>query len=174
TIYGDGDNTIFQPMGLNLFRAYGSIGDEVKITSNIEDFSNTATVSDSSAFEEYDDVVLIGQRDCLTYADSGSNWTLGYATPNNQGLYFGEFLEIDYKAGNTLYFKSNTIFPFYLNNNLQETAPTARESSTIQKVSFCENVIFENFKIEQSGGTAIAFLYAKNCYVNNVNMGGDG
>src|SRR5690606_74116 len=56
----------------------------------------------------------------------------------------------------------------------QETAPTARESSTIQKVSFCENVIFENFKIEQSGGTAIAFLYAKNCYVNNVNMGGDG
>lgn len=174
TIYGDGDSTTFKGLSSVIFRVIGSIGTEVNVTADVADFTNSITVASTSDLAANDFILLKGQRDCLNEIDSGEAWTLGYATPGAQGLYFGEYMEVESISGNVITTKATTVYPFYKNNNLSETSPSARATSTVQKVNFIKDVTLRDFKIEKTTGNAIELRYAYNCVVDNVKMDAKG
>lgn len=174
TIYGDGDETIIVPLNGNLFSIYGTVDNEINITSNLPDFTNSIPVTSASSFTQGDFFLLKGQRDCLNETDSGESWTLGYATPALQGLFFGEYLEVDSVTSNTITTKSYTIFPFYRSDKTQETSVYARNCTTIAKTNFVKDLIFRDFKVVKTYGYVFYFNKALNCKVDNITVIGDG
>jgi Major tropism determinant N-terminal domain len=174
TIYGDGDDTVINPFNGNLFNISGTFGTEQNITANLTDFTNTIPVTDGTQFAAGDFILLKGQRDALNETDSGESWTLGYATPAAQGLFFGEYLEVKSVSGNTITTKTRTIFPGYRMDKTLETSVNARACTTVQKVTFTKDVIFRDFKVLKKSGYAFYFNRAYNCLVDNVSMVGDG
>jgi hypothetical protein len=174
TMYGDGDDTVIVPFNGNLFSIAGTVESEINISAHLADFTNSIPVTNASTLNAGDFILLKGQRDCLNETDSGEAWTLGYATPAAQGLFFGEYLEVKSKSGNTLTTKTYTIFPSYRMDKTQETSINARNSTTVAKTNFVKNLVFRDFKITKTYGYAFYFNRAYNCVVENVNMIGDG
>ncbi|PJZ18364.1 hypothetical protein CEW46_28995, partial [Bacillus cereus] len=173
-IYGEGDLTVLIPSSTNLFDIVGSTESEIAISESIPDFTDIIKVVSTPNLSANDYFMLKGQRDCMNETDSGESWTLGYSTPGSQGLYFGEFMEVSIINGTTITTKSTTTFPNYLNTKSAETSPNARDSTTIQKVLFAKDVVFKDFKITKTSGTAFNFRYALNCKVDNVTMDASG
>lgn len=172
-IFGDGDSTIIKPKtNGTIFRISGSLGGPVNVTADIPDFSANYMLSSVVGLAPNDFVQLMGQRDCMCYADSGDDWTLGYSTPSVQGARFGEFMKI--KSINTsaksISCFQETIFPNYFKDDSRETSSYAATSSMVRKCNFISNVKIHDFKV--IGHTSAIFYasYGYKCEVYNVNQ----
>lgn len=182
-IYGDGLLTTIIPLSSIVFDISGTEGNLKTLSEDIVDFSNTIRTVNVDGINKGDYVLIRGQRDCLSYADSGDEWTLGYSTPNSQGACFGEFQRVKDVSSvtNTIVLTNRLIFPFYYKDNSKETSTNARPYTTIQKDDWVENVIIKDLKIVGHCNPAISVSRGINCVIENItnivdnynaNMGG--
>lgn len=104
------------------------------------------------------------------------DWRLGYATPNAQGLYFGEFIKAKSVSVNSVSLESGLIYPSYRIDKTQEHAPLARNASTVKKFLPVKNVTIRNFHVASRSTKVIVLKNTYNCLVDNItfNMDGDG
>lgn len=162
-IYGDSENTLIIPLGSIVFDVQGSLSNEIGITEDIIDFSNEINVDSIDGLSKNDLLLIKSQRDCLSYADCGDNWTLGYGTPNSESAVFGEYIYIDDIISNTIILKDNLMFPFYYKDKTREISVYAREKTTIQKCNYLSNVIIRDFNVIGQCNPVVAFTNCVNC-----------
>jgi hypothetical protein len=169
TIEGMGNSSVILPTANILFLAEGSFGEEIPFGDN-KAFGDVSIVTTANHNLIINDIVLIkSQRDCLS-SDAGDDWKLGYPTSGNHSLYFGEFGRVrSINSPTQVTLASGLIFPSYRIDKSQESSPTARNFSTVQKFNPVSNVVFRNFKIDgQTGARAISIRKGFQCYVENV------
>lgn len=130
----------------------GSIGEEIPIAANLTMGSTVIETTVEHGLKVGDLVRIKSQRDALS-VDAGDNWRLGYATASVPGCYFGEFVRVKTVTSATSFeITAGLLFPDYRTDSANETASTARATTTIQKVTPIENVIIDglNFTGKQA------------------------
>ena len=168
-IQGEGYSTNIIGTGqFRLFKTEGSYGLDIPITNEIVRGENTANVSSVSTFKQGDHVRILGQRIATSDEDNNDNWVLGGVTSDNDKLYHGEFKQVETISNNTLTFTSGVLFPGYRPNKTQETHPSARNTTTIRKVNFIENVEISDMRFSGNFSVGVELLFALNSRVSNI------
>ncbi|WP_270568453.1 XkdX family protein [Bacillus sonorensis] len=145
----------------------GSIGEEIPIAANLTMGSTVIETTVEHGLKVGDLVRIKSQRDALS-ADAGDNWRLGYATASVPGCYFGEFVRVKTVTSATSFeITAGLLFPDYRTDSANETASTARATTTIQKVTPIENVIIEGLNFTGKASRFITFKYANHCYTRD-------
>lgn len=145
----------------------GSIGEEIPIAANLTMGSTVIETTVEHGLKVGDLVRIKSQRDALS-VDAGENWRLGYATPAVQGCYFGEFVRVKTVTSATSFeTTAGLLFPDYRTDSANETASTARATTTIQKITPIENVIIDGLNFTGRASRFITVKYANHCYTRN-------
>lgn len=173
---GSGNATVFVKTQGTLFNGSGSFGSEIAFAADKTVGDTQITTVSNHGLLVGDLVLLKSQRDSLG-DDATDQWRLGYATPDAQGCYFGEFgrvISVDSNVGFTL--TSGLIFPSYYKDNTRETVVNARTSATILKFNPIHDVYIRDLKITGTPSTGIFFEAGHKCFVENVSfdVSGDG
>ena len=77
TVYGDGDDTVIYPLGTTVFNITGTVGEEIKLSENMADFSDTIKLTRSAGAKPGDLIYLMSQRNCTILEDCTYDWVLG-------------------------------------------------------------------------------------------------
>ncbi|MEG7333218.1 XkdX family protein [Bacillus sp. 0102A] len=145
----------------------GSIGEEIPIAANLTMGSTVIETTVEHGLKVGDLVRIKSQRDALS-SDAGDNWRLGYATPEAPGCYFGEYMRVKSVTSTTSFeTAAGLLFPDYRIDSANETASTARATTTIQKVTPIENVIIDGLNFTGTASRFISIKYANHCYTRN-------
>jgi hypothetical protein len=116
-------------------------------------------------------VHFIGQRNSLS-ADTDNESRLGYGTPGSPECYFGEFLQVKKIISPTSFETyGGLIFSNYNDNNTLDPL-SSRVRSTIQKITFLENIKISDLTIKVLGNQngALRFKYGRKIELNNVDV----
>ncbi|MCY9274612.1 XkdX family protein [Bacillus haynesii] len=145
----------------------GSIGEEIPIAANLTMGSTVIETTVEHGLKVGDLVRIKSQRDALS-ADAGDNWRLGYATASVPGCYFGEYVRVKTITSMTSFeITAGLLFPDYRTDSANETASTARATTTIQKVTPIENVIIDGLNFTGKASRFITVKYGNHCYTRN-------
>ncbi|MBU8759257.1 XkdX family protein [Bacillus paralicheniformis] len=145
----------------------GSIGEEIPIAANLTMGDTVIETTVAHGLKVGDLVRIKSQRDALS-SDAGDNWRLGYATASVPGCYFGEFVRVKTVTSTTSFeTTAGLLFPDYRTDSANETASTARATTTIQKVTPIENVIIDGLNFTGKASRFITFKYANHCYTRD-------
>lgn len=145
----------------------GSIGEEIPIAANLTMGDTVIETTVEHGLKVGDLVRIKSQRDALS-SDAGDNWRLGYATASVPGCYFGEFVRVKTVTSTTSFeTTAGLLFPDYRTDSANETASTARATTTIQKVTPIENVIIDGLNFTGQASRFITVKYGNHCYTRN-------
>ncbi|MED2978781.1 XkdX family protein [Bacillus swezeyi] len=145
----------------------GSIGEEISIAANLTMGDTVIETTVEHGLKVGDLVRIKSQRDALS-SDAGDNWRLGYATASVPGCYFGEFVRVKTVTSTTSFeTTAGLLFPDYRTDSANETASTARATTTIQKVTPIENVIIDGLNFTGQASRFITVKYGNHCYTRN-------
>lgn len=134
TLRGIGQATLNRVTGNNVVSLNGAVEPEVEISIAIASGSKMISTKTAHGLSVGDIIYLKSQRDSLS-VDAPADWRLGYATPGSGACYYAEFLTVATVPSNTqVTVTTATVFPSYRPDQTQDSAPTSRASSTIQKV----------------------------------------
>lgn len=160
TILCNVDTDVFTVDGRGLS---GGVGLAANVTSGATLFSTKEAHGLSAG-----DIALIwGQRNCLSPVDAGA-WCLG----PHEGLksYFAEPLIVKSAEETSFTSTRGIIFPDYLVDNSAETT-SARASTTIHKISFCEGVSVRGITFKHYGsGSCVRARWAKDLRIDGVSV----
>jgi hypothetical protein len=146
-------------------------GVQYNITAPLGLGARDVTFTGSHTFAAGEPVWVIGQRDSLTAADAGEEWTLGYATPSTSGCLFGEMNVVQASTSATsVKLAAGVVFPNYRHDGSLETSSSARSATSIRKVNWLREVSVEGFTVEMQRAvpTAIRMDYAFNCLAKDI------
>lgn len=122
------------------FVALGSIESEISLGLALNSGDTFVTVSARHNFSVGDYILLKSQRECA-HEDAGEAWRLGETTAGAKSPFFGEPLQIQtIPSVQTFTIYNPVIFPDYLPDNTKETSPTARPSSTLQRINLLKGI----------------------------------
>lgn len=168
TLEGVGEVILNRVTGNNILNVTGSVGAEIELAAHLADGTKTITTTTAHGLSVGDIVYLKSQRDALS-TDTSVDWRLGYATPGSGACYFAEFLTVSAINSDTSFTTTTSpVFPSYRIDTAQDTAPTARSCSTIQKVSSARDVTIRNLRISGAPANAVYALWATKLKLENV------
>lgn len=168
--------------GFIIFRATGTIGDEIELAEPADIGSKSIVTKTINGAAVGDIYYLHSQRDCMNIADAGIDWVLGTPTINLQPIHFGEPIQVlQTKSENSnlkeneLLLTTRLIFPGYKTNNSTEQSTFSRPSSTIQKIEFVKDVKITGLKFTnlKDNNICIYFTRGYNCIVEDVRVESD-
>lgn len=169
TVRGEGLGTVINGTGnTQVFYGAGTLDTEYRMTSNYGQGQKSVTTTVANNINTGDIIVIKSQRNALSYADSGSDWTLGIGTTNIPNTFFGEFKRVRLGGTTNVFFDSPLIYPSYRNDKTND--PNGSAYSTIAKVNAITGARIENLRIVTGTATPIAFTYAHKCYVDSVDI----
>lgn len=178
TLQGEGDATVFIPLGTRLFNIAGEVGSEMRIVADIADFSDTLLLESGGGLTPGDDILIRGQRNSmLREGTAGVNhsvdWVLGRTRKSS--CFFGEMDVVASVDGAKLVTANKRRFPDYFKDDSREAAPPAkgfvvRQGTTVTKLAMAKNVVLRDLAIE---GTAkcvmpVRLSHCKDCLVENI------
>jgi hypothetical protein len=148
----------------NIIVLRGSIGEEFQLTDN-------ATVGDTILkfdarlnVQPLDNLLLVSQRECA-HADAGEDWLLGETTANVQSPHFAEVVIASAVLSGQITTQTPLVFPDYRIDKSQETSISARDASTLRKISFKENFKWFGGIFKRDSGNIFSILWTKNCVI---------
>ena len=178
TIVGEGASSILRQTAERMFEIAGTVDREVAIGKDIADFADRITLTAACGLKEGDDIVLIGQRNSLMYADCGEEWCLGRT--DKKFVPFGEFLTVAKVKGRRIVTTTATRFPFYRKNDSQERRlpqyRLSRPASTVRRIEAAKNVVLRDLAIvcDSTARYGVYFRYAFDCRAENIEIRIDG
>lgn len=141
----------------------GTLGSEIRLTANATRNDTQITIADTTGIEVGDYLYLMGQRNAL-HPDAGEEWQLGVPTGyfyDAHACYFAEplhVISVDHVT-KIVKFSKPIIFPNYRVDKTLETSALARECSTVQKLTFAENISINGGEWVGGGGCSLIETY---------------
>ena len=141
----------------------GTLGSEIRLTANATRNDTQITIADTTGIEVGDYLYLMGQRNAL-HPDAGEEWQLGVPTGyfyDAHACYFAEplhVISVDHVT-KIVKFSKPIIFPNYRVDKTLETSALARECSTVQKLTFAENISIKGGNWIGGGGCSLIETY---------------
>lgn len=178
TLQGEGDATVFIPLGTRLFNIAGEVDPEIRIAADVADFSDTLLLEGGSGLTPGDDILIRGQRNSmLREGTAGMNysvdWVLGRT--RRSSCFFGEMDVVASVDGAKFVTSNKRRFPDYFKDDSREAAPptkgfVVRQGTTVSKLFMARNVVLRDMAIE---GTAkcvmpVRLSHCKDCLVENI------
>ena len=183
TVYGDGDDTVIYPLGTTVFEITGTVGEEIKLSEHMPDFSDTIKLTKSAGAQAGDLIYLMSQRNCTILEDCTYDWVLGRSYKSGTACFYAEFLTVAEVSdgGKTLRTTTNTVFPFYRADGTQESVPRKpagtvsdypymRDAATVQLVSPAHDVVIRDLKVIECKEPAIVGSWMQSCRIERVTM----
>ena len=183
TVYGDGDDTVIYPLGTTVFEITGTVGEEIKLSEHMPDFSDTIKLTKSAGAQAGDLIYLMSQRNCTILEDCTYDWVLGRSYKSGTACFYAEFLTVAEVSdgGKTLRATTNTVFPFYRADGTQESVPRKpagtvsdypymRDAATVQLVSPAHDVVIRDLKVIECKEPAIVGSWMQNCRIERVTI----
>ena len=183
TVYGDGDDTVIYPLGTTVFEITGTVGEEIKLSEHMPDFSDTIKLTKSAGAQAGDLIYLMSQRNCTILEDCTYDWVLGRSYKSGTACFYAEFLTVAEVSdgGKTLRATTNTVFPFYRADGTQESVPRKpagtvsdypymRDAATVQLVSPAHDVVIRDLKVIECKEPAIVGSWMQSCRIERVTM----
>lgn len=173
-IVGEGDKSVLQQIGKTMFEVGGSVGNEMRISKHITDFSDCIALVSTDGLQAGDDILLVGQRNSMMFDDCGEKWCLGRT--DKKFVPFGEFLTIAEVTGNSIRTTAKTRFPFYRKDDRRETVlpqyKLRREATTVSRVQFVKGAVLRDLTIagDSTARYGVHFRYAAECSAKNVRI----
>lgn len=169
TVRGEGIGTVLNSTNTTqVFYGQGTLDTEYTMTSDYGTGQNSVTTSVTNNINTGDIILIQSQRNALSYADSGDDWTLGVGTTSIPNAFFGEFKRVRVGGATNVFFDSPLIYPSYKND--QTTDPNGRSASTIARVNMITGARVESMRIITSQASPIVFQYAHKCYVEDIDI----
>lgn len=172
-ISGSVDTIITLKAGTDIWlNVTGTKSDEVPIAVAVSSGDTAISTTTAHGLAVGDLTRILSQRDAVG-ADADAQWRLGFNTPTATTCYFGEFMRVaSVGSGTAFVVDSGLLFPTYRPDKTLEvntTATTARDSTTISKISAAKNITIENFVINGvATNSAILVKYGYNVKIKNV------
>ncbi len=183
TVYGDGDDTVIYPLGTTVFNITGTVGEEIKLSENMADFSDTIKLTRSAGAKPGDLIYLMSQRNCTILEDCTYDWVLGRTYKSGVACFYAEFLTVAEVSddGKTLRTTCATVFPFYRADGTQESVPRKpagtvadypymRDAATVRLVSPAHDVVIRDLKVIECTAPAIVGSWMRDCRIERVTM----
>lgn len=183
TVYGDGDDTVIYPLGTTVFEITGTVGEEIKLSEHMPDFSDTIKLTKSAGAQAGDLIYLMSQRNCTILEDCTYDWVLGRSYKSGTACFYAEFLTVAEVSdgGKTLRATTNTVFPFYRADGTQESVPRKpagtvsdypymRDAATVRLVSPAHDVVIRDLRVIECTETAIVGSWMQNCRIERVTI----
>jgi len=122
------------------FYALGTVGEEVPLSVTVTSGESVIQTTTPHGLQVGDWALLKSQRACL-HDDAGYAWRLGETTGGTTSPFFAEPVQIfSVDSATQVTVTSGLIFPDYRPDKTLETYFLARDSSTLCKINFVENV----------------------------------
>lgn len=183
TVYGDGDDTVIYPLGTTVFEITGTVGEEIKLSEHMPDFSDTIKLTKSAGAQAGDLIYLMSQRNCTILEDCTYDWVLGRSYKSGTACFYAEFLTVAEVSdgGKTLRATTNTVFPFYRADGTQESVPRKpagtvsdypymRDAATVRLVSLAHDVVIRDLKVIECTGSAVVGSWMRDCRIERVTI----
>lgn len=168
SLTGLGSATLNRVAGNNIISIAGSVDAENPISAHIAGGSTSISTVNPHTLSVGDIVYLKSQRDALS-DDAGDDWKLGYATPGGGACFFGEFLQVaSVPTSNSFTVTTAPLFPNYRADSALETSPTARASSTVQKVNAVKGVKISNLRLTGAPANGVKAEWCSGLKLKNV------
>ncbi len=146
------------------FTLIGTIGAEIPLANAVTSGGKTIDTTTAHGLSAGDMFLLKSQRPC-TSVDAGT-WRLGETTDGAAAPYFAEVHSVFEVPSTTSIGLNNIIlFPDYKPNKVGETDPSARDSSTVQKLNLLSNFEWVGGTFLKEQGNIFRFDYTSHCYV---------
>lgn len=150
-----------------MFRLEGSIdATEYPLTANAKDGDISLSFSSALSVNALDDLMLVSQRECAS-VDAGEDWLLGDTTANTVSPHFAEPVIVSkvVSAGNVT-LQTPLLFPSYRTDKTLETSPTARASSTVQKINFKKGFKWKGGVFKRESRSIFYLVWTKDCSID--------
>lgn len=173
-IVGEGERSVLQQVGKTMFEVVGSVGEEIAVSRNIDDFSNRISLVSADRLREGDDIVIVGQRNSMMFADCSEKWCLGRT--HKKFVPFGEFLTVAKVDGKTIRTTTKTRFPFYRQDASHETIlpeyKIRRTGTTVRRIQPAKGIVLRDLTIDcdSTARYGVHFRYAADCSAENIHI----
>lgn len=133
----------------------GSYGPEINTEANLTTGDTVVKTIEPHNLQAGDWFIIRSQRACLT-DDAGPDWRLGETTASVRSTFFAEPCQVKSVDGTkTVTISTGLIFPSYRIDNSQETYPSSRPRTTIEKLNFVKGFQWIGGKFKSRNTTTI-------------------